>query len=375
MGRQNIPSWFTSSKALIFMILFVITIGLGTYDFLINHYENIFLPDKSFTNDYESKIISNLDINSLIKIYNENDIITKRNSLIEFIWQNKGFPINKMPDTIQNNISDPNYNDLDNLKQIDKIEVGMEYGINSIAYHFIPKLGNNNLVVYHQGHAGDFIFGKNTINFLLKEGYSVIAFSMPLNGFNNQPEIDLKNIGTIKLVSHKQFPLLESSNFQPIKFFVEPIAVSLNYLDEKYDYNSYNMIGLSGGGWTTVLYSAIDERISQSFSVAGSYPLFLRFEQKNISHYEEILPELYNIANYLELYILASYGEERDFIQIYNKYDRCCYSGDLYKTYENHLKEKMDVLQKGSYDVFLDDTHKEHKISKYTLDIINNIMN
>jgi len=147
MGRQNIPSWFNSSKALIFLILFVITIGLGTYDFLINHYENIFLHDKSFTTDYENKIISELDINSLIKIHNENDIVTKRNSLIEFIWQNKGFPINKKPDTIQNNISDPNYNDLDNLQQIDKIEIDMEYEMNSIAYHFIPVLGNNN--IYH----------------------------------------------------------------------------------------------------------------------------------------------------------------------------------------------------------------------------------
>ena len=62
---------------------------------------------------------------------------------------------------------------------------------------------------------------------------------------------------------------------------MEPITVSLNYLDEEYDFSSYYMIGISGGGWTTVIYSAIDDRISNSFSVAGSYPLFLRSEIKN----------------------------------------------------------------------------------------------
>ena len=128
MGRQNIPLWFNSSKALIFLILFVITIGLGTYDFLINHYENIFPHSKSFTNDYENKIMSNLDINSLIKINNENDIITKRNSLIEFIWQNKGFPINQMPDIIQSNISDQNYNDRRTLKLYQRMDFGKALG-------------------------------------------------------------------------------------------------------------------------------------------------------------------------------------------------------------------------------------------------------
>ena len=36
------------------------------------------------------------------------------------------------------------------------------------------------------------------------------------------------------------------------------------------------MIGISGGGWTTTVYPAIDTRISESFSVAGSLPLSLR---------------------------------------------------------------------------------------------------
>ena len=59
-----------------------------------------------------------------------------------------------------------------------------------------------------------------------------------------------------------------------------------------FDFNSYHMLGLSGGGWTTVLFSAIDERTSQSYSVAGSFPMFMRSDSKNIGDYEQITPEL-----------------------------------------------------------------------------------
>ena len=48
----------------------------------------------------------------------------------------------------------------------------------------------------------------------------------------------------------------------------------------EYNFKRYSMIGLSGGGWTTVVYAAIDERISDSFSVAGSIPFYLRVDEQ-----------------------------------------------------------------------------------------------
>lgn len=52
----------------------------------------------------------------------------------------------------------------------------------------------------------------------------------------------------------------------PIKFFLEPTAETLNYLKAQ-GYADFAMTGLSGGGWTTMLYSAIDPTIRQSFPV------------------------------------------------------------------------------------------------------------
>ena len=193
---------------------------------------------------------------------------------------------------------------------------------------------------------------------------------MPLLGMNDQPIIEIPNIGTLQLTSHEHFRFLESSNFSPIKFFMEPIAISLNYLDANYDFSSYHMIGISGGGWTTTLYQAIDDRISHNYSIAGSVPIYLRSIPQNYGDYEQWLPELYQNANYLDLYILNSYGDNRKFVQIFNKYDSCCFSGELYKSYKNEIQESINQLKKGHFDIFLDDSHKTHKISEYALKII-----
>ena len=132
------------------------------------------------------------------------------------------------------------------------------------------------------------------------------------------------------------------------------------------------MLGISGGGWTTVLFSAIDDKISQNYSVVGSFPMFMRSDSKNIGDYEQIIPELYSIANYLDLYILASFGDDRKHIQIFNKNDPCCFSGDLRGIFDNDIQVNLQELGMGHYEIFIDETHFEHKISEYSLKIIQN---
>jgi cephalosporin-C deacetylase-like acetyl esterase len=57
---------------------------------------------------------------------------------------------------------------------------------------------------------------------------------------------------------------------------MEPVAAFINYAVKKSSPAEIVMTGISGGGWTTQLYSALDDRIKYSFPVAGSYPFFLR---------------------------------------------------------------------------------------------------
>ena len=354
--------------------IFIYGVFVGTYKVFpyeqIDHLKAIFLNEK---NELDEKgIIYETNVKSLIHINTPDDVSKAQNELIDFIWSESGFPDSKLPDSVQINISDPRYEDFKNLQRIDQINIIMEYDVNSISYLFVPESSNNKLVIYHQGHGGDFYKGKDIIQFFLDEGFTVLAFSMPLLGMNNQPVVEVPNIGTIKLTSHEHLRFIQSSEFSPIKFFMEPLAISLNYLDQEYNFLSYYTIGISGGGWTITVYSAIDDRIEQTYSVAGSVPIYLRSISENHGDYEQWLPELYEITNYLDLYIMGAYGENRKSIQIFNMNDPCCFSGDLFKSYENEVKESISNLNKGYFEIYLDDTHAKHIISNHTLEIIIN---
>ena len=106
---------------------------------------------------------------------------------------------------------------------------------------------------------------------------------------------------------------------QPLKFYFEPIAVALNYIIDEFNIERTYLIGLSGGGWTTIIYPALDERISHGYSIAGANPIFLRLDETDYYDYEHTVPEFYRIANYEEFYVMSSFGEKRKLVQIFNK--------------------------------------------------------
>ena len=359
----------------IIIIVFFYGIVVGLYEYFpyegLNQTKKIIFNENTHEPVIASTDLEKFDIDSIIRIETIEDINFKKASLIQYIWKDQ-MPIG-LPTSIEENFIDDNFNDVKNLKQLDKITIEMEHGVNSIAYFFIPHESNNKLIIYHHGHAGDFVLEKNTITFFLNNGYSILAFNMPLKGMNNQPVIETLDFGPVKFISHKQFPLLESSKFSPIKYFVEPIVLSLNFIDQNYDYDDYYMVGISGGGWTTILYSAIDERVSQSYSVAGSYPLHLRYEAKNLGDYEQNNPDIYQISNYLELYIMSSSGNERKLVQLFIYDDPCCFQAELYEkfSYGNTIQDKLEILgNEGKFSVFLDNSTNQHEISDYALNLI-----
>jgi len=364
----------------VFVVVFFYGLSVGVYNIFpyefLDSSKDVLSGQKTIENN---QFVNQADIDSLIKIDNKSDIDQKRNFLTEFFWNVESTTFNvpagyiPVPE-VESDISDSRYSDFQNLKRIDRLTVEMEYDINSISYLFIPEKSNEKLILYHQGHGGDFILGKDTIQFFLNRNFTVLASTMPLVGMNNQPVVEMDGLGQIKLISHDQLRLLEANNFNPMKIFLDPIRINLNFIEMEYDFKQYSMIGLSGGGWTTVIYSAIDERISDSFSVAGSMPFYLIVNDRDIGDYEQTNIDLYQNVNYLELYVLSAYGDGRKHIQIFNKNDPCCFSGNGYETYEFIIKDKISQLGNGDFQVFVDVTHNEHKISDTSLEyIIKNI--
>jgi len=292
---------------------------------------------------------SQTNVEDLISISNQSDIKEKRDQLIQLLWGSAVLP-NTLPSRVERNISDDRYSDIDSLRDIDKITIHMEYGLESIVYHFVPS-----------NRSGQ-------ITYFLENGFGVIAFNMPLLGENNQPVISVPHIGRLKLTTHEQLKFATPIEGHPIKYFIEPVVTILNYLEYEKRYTTVSMVGISGGGWTTTLAAAIDKRISESFPVAGSYPIFLRSgDNRDWGDWEQTAPELYRNVNYLELYVLGATGNNRKQLQVINRYDSCCFGGDKWETYNNYVKSSVEKLGCGEFELFVDESHHEHKISKIVL--------
>jgi hypothetical protein len=246
--------------------------------------------------------------------------------------------------------------------------------MNSISYLFTPTISNKKLVIFHQGHdEQDFLEDKSKISEFLDNGFSVLIFSLPVHGMNNEPILEFERFGKLRLNSHNHFNLIDNEYFHPLKFFVEPIIVSLNYVEQNLDYDNYYMVGLSGGGWTTTLTSALDHRISKNYSIAGSFPLYMKSDRLNFGDYEQSKPELYSIATYEELYIMSSFYTDQRSVQIFIYNDPCCFQAELYEKfpYGDAIQDQLDILGGGGkFSVFLDSSTRVHEVSDHALSLV-----
>jgi hypothetical protein len=99
-----------------------------------------------------------------------------RNITIRLLWFAVGLP-KEQPASVERAIQDERYADLENLKQIDRLTVNMEWGLTSTAYHFEPAHGNGKLIIYHGGHDGDFIVAKDLISFFHRRRKATLILS------------------------------------------------------------------------------------------------------------------------------------------------------------------------------------------------------
>ena len=71
-----------------------------------------------------------------------------------------------------------------------------------------------------------------------------------------------------------------------LRYFLEPVALAINYALSTLGYEHAYLAGLSGGGWTTTVYAALDPRVPVSLPLAGSIPWYL-FADHQQGDYEQ----------------------------------------------------------------------------------------
>lgn len=190
-------------------------------------------------------------------------------------------------------------------------------------YYLVNQHPNGKLAIYHAGHDQLALReGRETVVAMLDAGYDVLALSMPP-------------------MPHEQY--------RSLRPFLEPVALALNYATHRKPYREVIMAGLSGGGWTTVVYSALDPRIRRSYPIAGSLPFPLRTHYTDAPDYEQQLPGL--AADYLDLYLMAV-SDGRQQLQVFNSEDPCCFAGTKALVYRDAVSKRATALG-GEFDMVI----------------------
>jgi pimeloyl-ACP methyl ester carboxylesterase len=318
---------------------------------------------------------------SVLHIRSADDVASHRRALNTLLWRGPETPRDLLPTVVRRDIDDPRVAGLPNLDHTDEFATSFPFGFVGRGYHLVPVHGNGRLMVYCEGHEGSFTDdGREKVAALLAAGFAVLAFDMPMRGINDWPSsIVLPSLGEVPFGSrsHWNLALLESSDFLPLRLFVEPILRALNQIERTRHYDLVAMLGLSGGGWVTTIYAALDPRITRSYPVAGSLPFFL-WEEHPISHrhedegdYEQRLPALFGIAGHLDLYVMGASGPGRRQVQILNRYDPCCFFGTRARAYAPLVAEAVSLAGNGGeFRLVIDQTHEQHAISAHALGLI-----
>ena len=114
------------TKFLVLTILLTVFVSFSTGFLLKENTSNIITSIFDYQKDHISETdLLDFDLKSIIRITTESDVLSTRNSLIEFLWKDSDLPTH-LPHKIDFNITDERFSKISNLKNIDKLEISME---------------------------------------------------------------------------------------------------------------------------------------------------------------------------------------------------------------------------------------------------------
>lgn len=323
-----------------------------------------------------------------ITLTSAGQITPRRQALRNLIWGSTSLPNTQaVPRAPTGNCQ---LSGLIGVAKTEELRIAMDLNQEGLACHYVAATPNAKLVVFNPGHACSVADGstwnadagsfgdQRAIQTLLSDGYSVLATFMP----HYRPD-DCPAAAGAPDPHGIMFATLHPTSGSVWKYFVEPINASLNYLAANGVargfpvYTEFDMVGLSGGGWTTTVYAAVDTRIRTSVQVAGSEPL--EMWNNNSDGAEQTTPALYNVAAYRDLYTLGAAGAGRRQIQVLNPRDNCCFfpgwQGFPATSWESTLRSmetniRSNLFAIGELGIFrleIDEASVEHQISRDAL--------
>jgi len=317
------------------------------------------------------------NVRTIVQISSAADVARKRTGLVNFVWAETQHHLAALlPSEINTNASARFLAPIQSLSRITKFKVELDYGLSSTGYLLRPKQTNGELVVLQEGHYGRFPDCKacmhenweNLVERLLSAGYTVGILWLPWMGPNGDiaklPWVNTR-LGVFQLTNFGRIKYLTSPTFTSLKILLDPIYATINYVTREEDYSCIHMIGISFGATITSLYAAIDDRICKSYAVDGHPPVYVGVHHPGHEASFEDDYHLREIANTLELYVMAGYGRDRRHVQILNRY----WTGSWMDAYRADLEQVANSLGEGGYKGVFDESDR-HWISDRMIEFI-----
>jgi len=165
--------------------------------------------------------------------------------------------------------------------------------------------------------------------------------------------------------SHRLSAHLDLTGANLLGLFYLAMRKGLDYLYEHphADQARLAVTGLSGGGWQTIMLSALDERVALAIPVAGYSALVSRIEFVE-GDLEHSASDFFVGQDYPHLTAMRA---PRPTLLIYNAEDRCCYRAPLVKPYiYDHVKPIFRLF--GREDAFAWHENTDPSDHNYQLD-------
>lgn len=247
----------------------------------------------------------------------------------------------------ENQIRISNLNQFLKLKVFDKIrhKINTKYKFNlyKCAYYKISHYGilnhfqkkKNKLLVYIEGHGNKSPHDQKHFSKIEKiaqqKGYDVLSLCMSGHGFNYCEPEDFDFPGKKKNaipLNHGSFEAYKDKKKpakKPLSLMLSGNYYLIKYIIKKFKYTKTTLLGFSGGGWYVTLLGAIDDKIKNTISVAGTIPLIFKGNSRYLGDWEQHESDIYNISDYIDWYELCTLDKNlkstRKHVQIYNSHD------------------------------------------------------
>lgn len=296
---------------------------------------------KQETEDGVIDTVMDTDFARLIQLPGPADIAARRQAMADYIFRGEPAGLARRPDHVERDVAFPPLAEL-KLAALDVLTVVMPWGIESKIFHLKAAEPRSCLMIYQEGHGVSFLERKRFLRRMNGEGCDVLALSLPLTGgMNARPLIDHPRFGRLLLNDPDDLQMLGSSRYASLAYFLTPLVAALNHALDQRHYDRIGATGFSGGGWAVQLFAALDPRVHDTYSVAGSVPITVHAAKPQWGSPEQRQGPFYEMVNYVELYVMAADRPGRRHVQFFNETDPCCFSGKNWQAWNQPVARQV----------------------------------